>query len=1019
MASIRRISNTIENIKSIGNQINPFSPENTKSFQDSLSPYNDPLSQFYNAFMETGREIDRIDKAEREERLKGILTVTEMENVERFVEEAYFLLDEEYKNKKAKEYAEETRRLYALGQIPKVETITEIKVEELTGGDRKERETISPNVTVIVLKAPKHQSDLARAWFQNFISILTREKIFGVDSQEIKGVLGSIREREEIRVYIEKEYSTIHWKTIREDLPEDQIINEFDYDSLTWDDYPLFEDIENEIFLRDKEESVRIDFIKNDIGTDTFVLNFPLLFEETATSEEKPNSEYWPKVKENGEELSLINTLEAFRIENYEDYLKREEGSEKFLIDIFLEKVKATKLIDLLKSIRNFYGIDRNETEDFFTPSSRSTQAALIRALPFIKYKIASKLLNAFHYDLENPSNNTRLLKKGILKQLEEEKIISTEEGAINKLRVFYIKDEEAGELVCSQKVILDNYLKQHSISFKQVSLSDGILTLPLEGLRYFFISLYFGYSLNNFIMKRFKNKDFFLKYYYNYVLDDFEEKISNNIRYETVFKLPRNIVIKAREDFIDENSIGSNVLARVVRGQDENSLIEIDFNNQYEDWLNSDFNCLAYVTNKKFEDNILFSSELIIRRVTPLQFVSNESNQQSFNENYNFTFDRLLKTLMHEHIHVMQSMGTNFFVRSRNFPENEALFENMDGPDYAKLLEKSLTSLDANRYRFFYLSRWILSLLKYPYMGTFFDNGISTSIKNFDDGIKEYKLNDVVMIDGVNYSDFINDLVEELYDFYKFYKGIFFAKGQSYIGNFLKSFFTKKGLMVGSFSLITEGIATYLVAIYYQESNKSFGLSTLNKASHFYSVTSNEKYLSYLNIIEKLDELAFIKGNPLFKNILSIFSDINFGSYVKDDYFKKEEILDDGIRSKNIYYQYSEVPDFRLTLSNNDRFDLFSDEKIINNAENNFRINYKSVAPTPVIQRAAAPVVAPAAPRPQPTPAQPAPEDPNIMRTIEESRRLGAELNRISEQTSRDGAQLSQETSDAVNTQY
>jgi len=179
-----------------------------------------------------------------------------------------------------------------------------------------------------------------------------------------------------------------------------------------------------------------------------------------------------------------------------------------------------------------------------------------------------------------------------------------------------------------------------------------------------------------------------------------------------------------------------------------------------------------------------------------------------------------------------------------------------------------------------------------------------------------------------------------------------------------------------------------------------------------------DKKYLLYGSIVSKLDKKIKEKDGS-GSSVFDIFTTVNYGEYEDFSAFKEKESINDGVRVKDILYKYEVVPNFGTLLRNNDRFDFFRDEEIANSAENNFRIIYKPVAPTPAIQRAAAPVVAPAAPRPQPTPAQPAPEDPNIMRTIEESRRLGAELNRISEQTSRDGAQLSQETSDAVNTQY
>lgn len=1006
MASIRRISNTFENIQSIGAQINPYSPENVKTYMEKLTPAATGLVGQVSEWKERGREIDRIYRADQEERLNGIMTANEMANVERFVEEAYFRLDDEYKNKKAKELAERARALYVTEQIPKVETITEIKVDNLVGGDRKPLQPIKTNVTVIVLKVPKSQSDSAKAWFENLISVLTRDKIFGINnSSEIKNILGTVKPNEEVRVYIEKEYSAIHWKTIKKESPEDIIINNFNYDSLTWDDYPLFQNIENEIFLREKEEEVSIDFINLDAisEVDERQLNYPLNFYKEESEENKPNSEYWPKAsKLNNDpdsEFVLFNPNSPFYDLNFSNFLKEDQGN--FVIDNFFNKLKALDLINLLKNINNFYKIEGNN----FVIGNFSPQSLLNSAIPFIKYKLAKKLQNVLKQ--ETPRTSLKL-EKGIFKKLEEENLITNEES---RVRVFYIKDEEAGELIPNSRTVMDDYLKKHSISFKQISLSDGVVTLPLEGLRHFFVSAFFGYSLDSFILKRFKNKDFFLKYYYNYVLDDYENQISN--KYKVDFKLPRNLIIKTREDSTDSDPIEDNVAARVKRGQDEESVIEVQFNNKNENWLDSDFHCIGYITNREFEDTQLYTEKIITDRITPSQFVMQFEQIDSYNENYQFTFNKLFCTLFHEHINVLQSMGTNFFVRNRNFPDKEALFEDSESIDHALLTSKSLTSLDADQYRFFYLARWILTLLDYEDIATFYESGVFTRGKNYEEHIEFYELKPQINIAGeVDYPTFINNFVLELYDFYKNYKGIFFAEGSSYIGAFLQSLLVEKAFTVGSLRVITEGLASYLTEVVFREKNQSFKLDILDNASHLYFLVSNRKYANYIRIIERLDILASIELNVNFKNIIDIFSDINFSSYIKDDFFKKEEVIDDGIRHKNIFYIYSEIPAFKVVFSNNDRFNLFYDEEMANNTANNFRITYKSVSPTPSIQRAANPPTD----QPRRNQTQIQREDPRILETILQTQRLGGELNQLNDQVSRDGNQVRQETSEAIN---
>lgn len=1149
MASIRRISNTFENIEKIGKQINPYSPENVAEYTRSLQSNREDASSRGNEalikLLKISREEARKEKAKREERLNGIMTANEMGNVERFIEEAYFVLGDEYKNEKAKKLAEEARRLAYIEAMPRVELLTEISVGPL---DARENKGLLPkgSLTVIVLKVPKTQSESAREWFQNFISILTRDKIFDQKST-FNLLLESPSNKDEIRIYIEKEYSAIHWKTIKKELEEDIIINDFNYDSLTWDDYPIFQNIENEIFLREKEEEVSIDFINSEAiaGLDENLLNCPINFISTvfnfsfAESNQDGfilKSELDPEDPDYEEE-EIVPFI-------YGNFLKKENVD--FNIIEFVKKMNDEQLLKLLKGdISSYYRIENNNY-------LQGGDSSLIteEALHFIIYKLANKFKNIF-------KDKTSLkLEKGIFKRLEDEGwigfnhpteapgfhseaeyISSYNPSSENSVRVFYVKDEECGELISKKKDILNNYLRDKKISFKEITLSDGIVTEPLEGLKRFFTGKLSCYGYQNFILKRFKNKNFLLSYYYDNFLYE-KEKIIDEARNGNIvnFVFPKNLNLKIGEGhFVNRQ----NVLGFVkVNDSTETGMFNMYLNEELK-WLESDMLAVGHICENGFRNESVYG-DVDYQRIFPTFLFKDKqyfSSLNQINENYDFRFEsNFASTLVHEHVHTMQFRGENFYLTNRSNPEKEILFDDEDNEEFEflsstePLKDEDYYQLEETifiyRKRFYYLLPFINYLMINKKLKKEYENETIKVVQKFEiknvvpgngpsprfrvcssetlkkdlidgkfdlylNGVKvfsgEQNINDNIvcyfgtiegavqneegayllwnssalngrelnetdevlvfhnakayskyknleeiitkfetpgLVEGLNRSDFLDKLAEELYYFYKRYMGFFFKFGTSYFSNFINEKILQKEVEGSGFVFINEGLPTYvekiLVKAMIDEVWAGVWPYDLFNDNTVYSYFGgiDKKYLLYASIVSKLDKKIKEKDGS-GSSVFDIFTTVNYGEYEDFSAFKEKESINDGVRVKDILYKYEVVPNFGTLLRNNDRFDLFRDEEIANSAENNFRIIYKPVAPTPAIQRAAAPVLTPAAPRPQPTPAQPAPEDPALLETYIRMQEQGAALQGMINQASIDGAQISQETSDAVNTQY
>ena len=1013
MASIRRIS--------IGNMNSGSGLSNeAQAIKSQLGGYNETIAQGFNDFSRnTIQETNnlnlaydmedefRIDRAENEGRNKGPLTDNQLAAVERFIDEAYFLLDSKFKDLKSRDEVIGIR-MEALTQIDIVMTPQESNVSF--------PEKPKNNITIILLKAPKNQSSNARVWFENIKAKLDHTILFNIEDSDsdLSSLIGNFKANEEVRVYVERNYSAIHWKTItkRETVIVSSEIEEQD---IYWDDYPLFENIQNEIFLRENESFVNCSFInetqQEDISYEKKINPFNFYNEENG----------WYRTNANGNVLNEENPIVNI---DYSALLTKDEN-QVYLIDKFFKSLKALSIINLLNSPgENSYRVENNE---FILGNFTSIELYNSSIKDFIKYKISDKILKVL--------NNTPIfieylknlkLEIGIFKQLEKEGFLKSSDNKNSNIRVFYIKDEESGEIVPESrtKVIFNQYLEKHQISYKEILLSDGIENLPLEGIRSLLINndKKFYYSLNNLIMKRFKNKDFILKYYYNYLLEGLESNISSI--YEKDFSLPRNLIIKTKEEYLDiyQSKLKTNVLKW---GNSESELLEVFINNKNKSWLNSDYHCVGYISKENDLDELYVieegnnSKNFLYSKIFPWQLVQKEFEitPGEYNENYHFTFYGLISVIFHEHIHAMQRLGSNIYVRNRTEDNKEVLFEDFDSEDTEFLLSE-----ENQKKRFFYLGRFIYDALGNDYLEDFIDNediNGFTSISSYENSIELYEGTEI--IDGLNKSDYMTELSKEVYKFYRRFKGFAFAKGSSYIVRFIQNLFKNEYLNVGNLNFLIEGLAVFLTRKAFSTKFNILDELEVKKAKHFYFLSSSNLYREYLDFLETFEvTIEVMNANPqegeTVFNLLDIFDDTTLDNYVKDDYFKQQEKVEENFRIKTILYTYNDLPDFKEVFDNNDRFNKFDYQLVERNLQNN-RLIYRSTSPNAVIQEAARPATSlqREEPRPQVTPQ----EAEAFRQTVERTQTLGRQLqNNISDSSDMQN-RIGQETSDAVNTQY
>lgn len=979
MASIRRISigNTSnvsklsQEVESIGRQLNPSDQNTVSVFQNTHGSLRNngeeritlsrdflslpPLTVSPSELAEDIEDSYRKNKAEIEGRLNGPLSFNQLKSAERFIEEAYFLLPIEYKNEAAKQAAEYQRRQYLVDQIVlEDQRLTEVSQELSSPETRPDFEPLKDNITIILLKAPKQQSNSAKIWFENIKSKLNHQVIFdqsSVSDADIRNALGTLNQNEQVRVYVERNYSAVHWKTITKDETE-IISNEIENLDIYWDDYPLFQNIENELFLREKEEIISCDFID-------YEANNPNAISEKLKLNPINFASEW-----------ILGEEYLADLPNYNALLKK-DNQENLILDNFLKFLNDITILNLLENTGNFYSFENNE---FVSGNSTSQNAYELLIKPYLKYKIADKLYK--HLLKESPL----VVKKfeiGIFKQLESEGYLNQSEDKNSNVRVFYIKDEEAGELISKSKTVLNNYLEKYKISYKEIILSDGIETLPLEGLRSMLVNSgkHFYRTVNNLIMKRFKTKDFMLKYYYNYIVEDLESNISE--KFSKTFTLPRNLIIKTKEDYFDNygQKLPLGVRGAYAWGQNENEPLAVYFNNKSTTWLNSDLHCLGFIHTENTEMPFFGKNLSFITKIFPVQLIPEEFEiaAEDYNENYHFTFYSLYATLFHEEIHVLQTLGPNGFLRNRTFDSKEVLFEDKDSLEREFLLSKDLGSLDLKQ-KFFYLARYVYESLEYEYPGDYLTNpeyNGFTGLASFEDVMDFYKeFPEGLTDENVSENDFILRLSEELYYFYSRYKGFVFAKGSSYISRFLENIFTNEYINTGALSFVIEGTAVFLTKTAFSKKFTIVQNELFKTAKTFFFLTTSQKYREYLDIIEKfnskISELNGSGNEKELKSILNLFEDTTTDNYIKDDYFKEEEHIEESFRIKDIFYSYEEIPDYKKVFEKNDRFNTFSEEVERNLSYNDnrnsyrLRLRYRSVAPTPAVQQAASPAVSP-----------------------------------------------------------
>ena len=1016
MASIRRISigstsnvsELSQEVESIGRQLNPSDQNTVSAFQNAYGAAGN--NQETIRAIEDGEDSYKYDKAEREGRLNGPLSFNQLKSAERFIEEAYFLLPIEYKNEAAKKAAEYQRRQYLVDQIVlEDQRLTEVSQELSSPETRPDFEPLKDNITIILLKAPKQQSNSAKIWFENIKSKLNHQVIFdqsSVSDADIRNALGTLNQNEQVRVYVEKNYSAVHWKTITKDKTE-IISNEIENLDIYWDDYPLFQNIENELFLREKEEIISCDFID-------YEANNPNAISEKLKLNPINFASEW-----------ILNEEPLLNLVDYNSLLKKDDRG-NLILDNFLNFLNDTTILNLLESTGNFYSFENNE---FVLGNSTSQNAYELLIKPFLKYKIADKLYK--HLLKENPLVVEKF-EIGIFKQLESEGYLNEPEGKNSNVRVFYIKDEEAGELISKSKSVLDHYLEKYKISYKEIILSDGIETLPLEGLRSMLVNSdkHFYRTVNNLIMKRFKNKDFMLKYYYNYIVEDLESNISE--KFSKTFTLPRNLIIKTKEDYFDNygQKLPLGVRGAYAWGQEENEPLEIYFNNKSTTWLNSDLHCLGFIHTENTEMPFFGKNLSFITKIFPVQLIPEEFEiaAEDYNENYHFTFYSLYATLFHEEIHVLQTLGPNGFLRNRTFDSKEVLFEDKDSLEREFLLSKDLESLDLKQ-KFFYLARYVYESLEYEYPEDYLTNpeyNGFTELASFEDAMGSYKESPERLTDeNVSENDFILRLSEELYYFYSRYKGFVFAKGSSYISRFLENIFTNEYINTGALSFVIEGIAVFLTKTAFSKKFTIVQNELFKTAKTFFFLTTSQKYREYLDIIEKfnskISELNGSENEKELKSILNLFVDTTTDNYIKDDYFKEEEHIEEAFRIKDIFYIYKEDPEYNKIFNQNDRYDSFRKEverNLINNNGTGFkRLRYASRSPNQTIQTVAAPQVSPRREEPR---YLVTPEEAERQRAIiEQSRRQGAQLQNQINESSNMQQEIEQDLSDAINTPF
>lgn len=1005
MASIRRISIGNSNasglsneLEAIGKQLNPNDENTVLAFQNAYGTVRN--NQEATAAIQDAEDAYRRIKAEREGRLNGPLSFDQLKSAERFIEEAYFSLPIEYKNKEARDevvYA----RLNAFA-----ETITEIKVEL---DPPKEPLREKNNITVILLKAPENQTANARVWFENIKSKLDHTILFNIEASDsdISTLIGNFQRNEEVRVYVERNYSAIHWKTIKRN--ETKIISEeIESENIFWDDYPLFSNIQNEVFLREKESTIDCNFIEELLVGQTpyeKLIN-PLNFIKEESG--------WYRTDENGQVLNFGN--QSLDID-YESLLTSGEDG-KLLIDNFFKILNASEIETLLNTPNAFYKV---EDDKFLEGNSISIQHYNDFVKPFIKYKLADKILKVLNKTNKFINDSKQLkLEIGIFKQLEKEGFLNDSNGENANVRVFYIKDEECGEIKQSpsSKVVFEKYLQENEISYKEISLSDGIENLPLEGIKSLLINndKKFYYIVNNFIMKKFKNKDFMLKYYYNYIV----EKLETNIKEEfsRTFSLPRNLIIKTNNGYVDIYELISN--SSVLKwGDSQSNLLEIYFNNINESWLNSDYHCIGYISNKNDLDNLYViehqnnSKNFLYSKIFPWQLVKEEFeiSAEEYNENYHFTFYNLISKLFHEHIHAMQRLGSNLYVRNRADDSKEVLFQNFESEDAQFLL------LEENgRKKFFYLGRFIYSALKNDFLEDYSNveefDGFSI-FDSYENAIELYSSEQI--IEGIDKNQYISYLLEEVYQFYKRFKGFALIKGDKSLGSFITNLLKLGEVTFYGLNFIIEGLAILLTKKAFSKSFNILNETEAKAAKHFYFLSSSSLYRDYLDFMEKF-EIYLETVNPDIENekfkILDFFSTTDLSNYVKDDYFKQEEKIEENFKTKTIFYNYGEIPDFKEVFANNNRFNKFNYQLVERNLKNN-RLVYISRIPNETIQSIAAPQVSPRREEPRHLEAE------RQRAIIEQSRRNGAQLQNQINESSNMQKEIQEDLSDLINTPF